>query len=98
MLTLLNHYPVVATHAHTRPFRQKWLNVLSGLILPLGAFFYIRMCRFRLRLRKDLHTITQTNEKMVKHIATAYPQMPVTLEELERTPFITELLKAINNK
>ena len=98
VLTLLNHYPVVATHAHTRPFRQKWLNVLSGLILPLGAFFYIRMCRFRLRLRKDLHTITQTNEQMVKHIATAYPQMPVTLEELERTPFITELLKAINNK
>jgi hypothetical protein len=35
---------------------------------------------------------------MVKHIATTYPQMPVTLEELERTPFITELLKAINNK
>ena len=98
VLTLLNHYPVVATHAHTRPFRQKWLNVLSGLILPLGVFFYIRMCRFRLRLRKDLHTITQTNEQMVKHIATTYPQMPVTLEELERTPFITELLKAINNK
>ena len=64
----LNRYPIVATHAHTRPFRQKWLNIITGLILPLGAFFYIRMCRFRLRLRKDLHTISQTNEAMVKHI------------------------------
>ena len=50
ILTLLNNYPVIATHAHTRPFRQKWLNIVTGLCLPLGAFFYFRMIRFRLRL------------------------------------------------
>ena len=68
IITYLNRYPIVATHAHTRPFRQKWLNIITGLILPLGLFFYIRMCRFRLRLRKDLQTISQTNELMVTHI------------------------------
>ena len=68
ILTYLNRYPIVATHAHTRPFRQKWLNVITGLILPLGLFFYLRMCRFRFRLRKDLHTITQTNELIISVI------------------------------
>ncbi len=43
ILTLLNNYPVIATHAHTRPFRQKWLNIVTGLCLPLGAFFYFRI-------------------------------------------------------
>lgn len=98
VLTLLNHYPIVATHAHTRPFRQKWLNIITGLILPVGIFFYIRMCRFRLRLRKDLHIITQTNEQMVQHISATYSQEPITLEELEKMPFVTELVNDINNK
>ena len=95
ILTYLNRYPIVATHAHTRPFRQKWLNIVSGLILPLGIFFYLRMCRFRLRLRKDLQTITQTNNLVVQRISEITPDTPMTLEELQRTPFITEL---INNK
>ena len=33
IITYLNHYPIVATHAHTRPFRQKWLNIVTGLTL-----------------------------------------------------------------
>ena len=61
VLHLLNQYPVLATHAHTRPFRQRWLNALTGIILPVGIFFYIRMLRFRLRLYKDLKTIEKTS-------------------------------------
>ena len=73
IITYLNHYPIVATHAHTRPFRQKWLNIVTGLILPLGLFFYLRMCRFRLRLRKDLNKITETSELVVNRIARITP-------------------------
>ena len=69
IIAYLNHYPIVATHAHTRPFRQKWLNIVTGLILPVGLFFYLRMCRFRLRLRKDLNKITETNGLVVNRIA-----------------------------
>ena len=65
ILTELNHYPMMATHAHTRPFRKKWLNVVTGLLLPVGAFFYFRMLRFRFRLYKDLRTIRQTSEKII---------------------------------
>ena len=50
----LNNIPVLATRAHTRPFRRRWLNALTGLILPVGIFFYIRMIRFRLRLYREL--------------------------------------------
>ena len=68
ILAELNHYPVIATHAHTRPFRKKWLNIVTGLCLPLGAFFYFRMIRFRLRLYRDLRTIRQTSERILPHV------------------------------
>ena len=61
----LNNYPVLATRAHTRPFRRRWLNALTGVILPLGLFFYLRMVRFRLRLHRDLNAVEKTNSKIV---------------------------------
>ncbi len=64
----LNNYPVLATHAHTRPFRRRWLNIITGLFLPAGIFFYLRMCRFRLRLMRDLKTIVKTNRAIVERI------------------------------
>ena len=98
VLMKLNQYPVVATHAHTRPFRQKWLNIVTGLVLPAGLFFYLRMCRFRLRLRNDLNTITQTNTQVVQRISEiTTPNVPVTLEELQKMPLIIELINH-NNK
>ena len=68
ILAELNNYPVVAPNAHTRPFRRKWLNIVTGLILPVGAFFYFRMLRFRLRLYKDLRTIRHTSDRIITHI------------------------------
>ena len=68
VLSELNHYPVLATTAHTRPFRKKWLNIIAGLIIPLGIFFYIRMLRFRMRLYRDLRTIRHTSDHIVERI------------------------------
>ena len=64
-LHLLNQYPVMATHAHTRPFRRRWLNAITGIIIPMGLFFYFRMLRFRLRLYKDLHNTVKTSENII---------------------------------
>ena len=61
----LNQFPIIATHAHTRPFRRKWLNVMAGLFLPTGIFFYFRMIRFRLRLYRDLQHIVHINKKLI---------------------------------
>lgn len=68
VLYALNEYPIIATHAHTRPFERKWLNIISGLFLPLGIFFYFRMIRFRLRLYRDLRDISNTSNKLIPHI------------------------------
>ena len=68
ILMELNHYPIVSTKAHTRPFERKWLNIMAALILPLGAVLYVRMWIFRLRLLHDLRVIKQTNEKIIHRI------------------------------
>jgi lipopolysaccharide export system permease protein len=82
ILSELNNYPIIAVRAHTRPFRRKWLNIVTGLLLPLGVFFYFRMIRFRLRLYKDLRTIRQTNDRII----------PRALELSTQHESITELL------
>ena len=68
VLMKLNQYPVIATHAHTRPFERKWLNVVTGLFLPTGLFFYFRMLRFRFRLYKDLQHIIRINKKLIPRV------------------------------
>lgn len=66
----LNSYPILATKSHTRPFEHQWMNVVAGLIIPAGVFFYLRMWRFRIRLYRDLKTIQRTNSNIVEHIRT----------------------------
>ena len=68
IITELSNYPFLAVKAHTRPFERKWMNVAAFIILPLGAFFYMRMCRFRRRLHKDLEHIVKTNGKIIRRI------------------------------
>ena len=68
IITLLGGYPIVSEKAHTRPFERRWLNILSAIIVPLGAFLYFRMWRFRLRLLVDLRNIKQINNQIVDQI------------------------------
>ena len=72
ILNEVNTYPILATHAHTRPFRRKWLNIVTGLVVPAGLFFYIRMLRFRLRLHRDLKVISKANQTITERIETTY--------------------------
>ena len=68
VLSQLNHYPVLAVKAHTRPFERQWMNTVAAIVVPVGLFLYLRMWRFRLRLSKDLRTIQRTNDNIVKII------------------------------
>lgn len=68
ILTSLNKYPILAVKAHTRPFDRRWMNIASVFILPVGIFLYIRMWRFRLRLYRDLRTITACNNEIIAEI------------------------------
>ena len=75
ILNELNNYPILATHAHTRPFRRTWMNIITGLLLPAGIFFYFRMLRFRIRLYQDLRVITRTNEAITNRISELYHRL-----------------------
>lgn len=70
LLTLLNNYPIIPVHAHVRPFRNSWLNLLCGIIVPVGLFFYFRIMIFRFRLNKDLERIATTDREIIKLIET----------------------------
>ena len=65
LLTVLNNYPIIPVHAHTRPFHNYWLNLACGILFPVGLFFYFRIWAFRLRLYKDLERIIKTNADVV---------------------------------
>ncbi|WP_321334691.1 LptF/LptG family permease [uncultured Bacteroides sp.] len=70
LLNALNNYPIIAVHAHVRPFNIYWLNLVAGLLVPIGLFFYIRIWAFRIRLRKDIDRIAKTNEEIITIIQT----------------------------
>ena len=65
LLTALNTYPVIPVRAHVRPFRNYWPNLLCGVVLPIGLFFYFRIWAFRIRLNKDMERIIKTNEDVI---------------------------------
>ena len=70
LLLTLNKYPIVAPHAHLRPFEQKWLNMICGIVFPIGLFFFFRIWAYRIRLGKDLETIVETNQEAATIIRT----------------------------
>nr|WP_320057442.1 LptF/LptG family permease [uncultured Bacteroides sp.] len=70
LLNALNNYPVIAVHAHVRPFDIYWLNMLAGLLVPVGLFFYFRIWAFRVRLGNDINRIIKTNEEITTIIQT----------------------------
>lgn len=68
VLNALNKYPIIPPRAHTRPFRQVWLNKLIGILLPVGLFFYFRVWIFRTRLAKDIEKVLGVNKELKNSI------------------------------
>ncbi len=68
LINLLNNYPIIPVYAHVRPFKQYWLNLLCGAIVPVGLFFYFRIWIFRLRLKKDVEKIVKNNNDIINYI------------------------------
>lgn len=65
LLSALNNYPIIPVNAHTKPFNIHWLNMLCGIIFPVGLFFYFRVWIFRIRLKKDLERVIETNNTIL---------------------------------
>ena len=68
ILNYINNYPILSTQAHKSPSDHRWLNIILGLIIPIGLFFYFRIWMFGKRLNKDLRRIIQTNTDIQNRI------------------------------
>lgn len=72
LLNQLNNYPILSTQAHKSPSDHRWLNILLGIFVPIGLFFYFRIWLFGRRLEKDLKNITETNNNIQEIIKNKY--------------------------
>ena len=68
VIAALNNYPILATHAHVRPFKSRKLNMACGALLPVGLFFYFRIQGYKVRLLKDMERIAANNDVVIKLI------------------------------
>ena len=70
ILGTLNNYPILSVHAHRCPFNMPVLNKITGIILPVGLIYYVRIWAFRIRLYKDLKLINKVNRDLQDIIRT----------------------------
>jgi len=68
ILNALNAYPILSTQAHKSPSDHRWLNILLGVCIPVGLFFYFRIWMFGVRLEKDLNKIIQNDMNIQERI------------------------------
>lgn len=66
VLLELNRFPILDSYAHTAPFRNKKLNILAGVVFPVGIVLTFRIGRFRHRLFKDLRQIASNAAKIAE--------------------------------
>ena len=71
ILYRLNQLPLIYARAHTSPFENKRLNILCGVLLPVGFILWFRIWRFRLRLHKDMKQITAVCSELSPLVAKA---------------------------
>lgn len=64
----LSRYPILSERAHKNLSDKRWINLLIGIVVPVGLVVYIRIFRFRRRLEKDLKLIPNINTEIIKQI------------------------------
>ena len=68
ILNYMNNYPFLSTTAHKSLFDNRWLNLLVGIVIPVGLLVYLHIWRYRIRLDKDLKTIIKTSRDIQEQI------------------------------
>lgn len=65
----LNEMPILIADAHTSPFGSRWRNIATGILFPIGIFFFFRIWRYRIRLLKDMRQIIHCSDIIQEQIA-----------------------------
>ena len=64
IINKINAYPTLSVGAHTAPFPRQWMNVMAGVLLPIGVLLYARAVFFRYRLKGDMKQIIRINSEI----------------------------------
>ena len=70
VLNNLNNYPFLFIKAHKSVSDKIWLNIILGLIFPVGLVIWLNIWRYRVTLDKDLKTIIKTSNDIKERIRT----------------------------
>ena len=66
----LNDTPVLTVGTVSSPFKKRWMNILSIIVIPVALLIYLRSVRFRIKLFKDLtkleNKIKEINSIIIK--------------------------------
>ena len=66
----LNDTPVLTVGTVSSPFKKRWMNILSIVVIPVALLIYLRSVRFRIKLFKDLtkleNKIKEINSIIIK--------------------------------
>ncbi len=66
VIKCINNFPIIFANAHTAPFRNRKLNIITGILFPVGLVLWLRIWRFRLRLLRDLKQTVKTCDDLEK--------------------------------
>ena len=68
ILQSVNMLPIIYPNAHVTPLSGRRRNIAAGIIFPLGIVLWLRIWRFRLRLRRDLQQIVKCCDTLTSEI------------------------------
>lgn len=72
----LNNYPSIYRSAHLTPVNNRWANTAIGIIFPIGIVVWLKICKYRRRLNKDITRIVATNAALPKFIDSGLDKTP----------------------
>lgn len=68
ILNLMNNYPFLYIKAHKSVSDKMWLNILLGVVVPVGIVIWLNIWKHRIILEKDLKVIIKTSRDIQERI------------------------------
>ena len=68
VISCANKYPIVSTYRNFPPFAHQILNILLGILIPLGLVWYIQAWFYEKRMHKDIIQILEVNKEIERLI------------------------------
>lgn len=77
----LNSFPIIYTQSHLTPSGNKWINMLMGIVVPVGALVWYRSLYFRKRLNRDIKQTEATSREIISRLEARLADNTDTINE-----------------